>query len=137
MSCLCYFEVCLMGLIGPLLWPVSVPARMDLLLQLGSLARSFDGITGAQSLHDSSQLSASTAQGYGGCSEDSLTAQTASPCSFASTMGFVLGLNSGLNCSTDPLQPPPPMDSLPEAEREDYTWNRPQRVSHGPGSETP
>lgn len=28
-----------MGLIGPLLWPVSVPARMDLLLQLGSLGK--------------------------------------------------------------------------------------------------
>ena len=72
-----------------------------------ALARSFDGITGAQSLHDSSQLSASTAQGYGGCSCSGLPdSPDCQSLLFCITMGFVLGLNSGSDCSTGPLQPP-------------------------------
>lgn len=88
---------------------------------------------GPKSLHDSSQLSASTAQGYGGCSclglPDSLDCQSLL---FCITMGFVLGLNSGSDCSTGSLRPPLPMDPLPERCRRKTTLrDRPQWVSHG------
>lgn len=93
---------------------------------------------GPKSLHDSSQLSASTAQGYGGCSclglPDSPDCQSLL---FYIAMGFVLGLNSGSDCSTGPLQPPLPMDPLPERRRRKTTLgDRPQWISCGPCSET-
>lgn len=86
MSCLCYFETCIIGLIGSLLWPVSVPAkRTDLLLQLGSLSRviwwDHRGPRASVPLHNS--LPPLLRDTDPAPAWESLTALTANPCCFA------------------------------------------------------
>lgn len=90
-----------MGLIGPLFWLVSVPAkRTDLLLQLGWY---HGGPRASMPLPNYLPPQLRLWRLLLAGTRDSPNCQSLL---FCMAMGFVLGLNSGSDCCTAPLQPP-------------------------------